>query len=265
MNKSSYVNWFLGIGCLVLFASCKDGNENEDVLPSCTDVHWNYDNATEDGPDHWGNLCVDYTDCSGTVQSPVNISSASDDASLESLVEVFGNSTTHIVNNGHTIQFNTDAGTTLTYKGVTYNLLQFHTHTPSEHTVNGESYDMEVHFVHKNESTGKLAVIGVLVNEGADNAFLNHFIHHLPATADAKYDDAALSFNIADFLPSSKNYFTYGGSLTTPPCSEIVTWLVLETPVEASHAQIEDFHALEHSNNRPVQDLHGRTIKRFHM
>lgn len=263
MKKALYLHLLFSAGCLFLISSCGDGNDP--VLPSCTDVHWNYDNGTEEGPDHWGGLCVDYTDCSGSIQSPVNIAGASDDASLESLDEVFGTTGTHIVNNGHTIQFNTDAGTSLTYEGVTYKLLQFHTHTPSEHTVNGVFYDMEVHFVHKNDATGKLAVIGVLVNEGTENDFLEHFVHHLPPTEDAKYDDAALTFSIADFLPANKNYFTYGGSLTTPPCSEIVTWLVLESPVEASHEQIEDFHALEHTNNRPVQDLHGRAIKHFHM
>lgn len=262
MKKSLYLNLILGISFSFVAASCKN---DEPELPACTDIHWNYDNATEEGPNHWGELCVDYTDCSGTVQSPVNIAGANDDPALASLIEAFGSTGTHIVNNGHTIQFNTDAGTSLTYDGVTYNLLQFHTHTPSEHTINGVSYDMEVHFVHKNETTGKLAVIGVLVNEGAENSFLGHFVEHLPATENAEYNDATLTYNIADFLPASKNYFTYGGSLTTPPCSEIVTWLVLETPVEASHEQIEDFHALEHSNNRPVQELQGRTIKRYHM
>lgn len=262
MKKLLFPNLLLCLGSFFLFSSCK---ENEPDLPSCTDIHWNYDNSTEEGPDHWGELCVDYTECGGAVQSPVNIAGANDDASLKALEEVFSNTGTHIVNNGHTIQFNADAGTMLTYGGVTYNLLQFHTHTPSEHTVNGVSYPMEVHFVHKNDATGQLSVIGVLVSEGADNAFLEQFLHHLPATADAKYDDAALVYSIEDFMPANKSYFTYNGSLTTPPCSEIVTWLVLETPVEASHEQIEEIHALEHSNNRPVQDLHGRTLKRYHM
>lgn len=242
-----------------LVTACK----NDEELPSCVDVHWNYDGSSAEGPQSWGELCVDYTPCSGTSQSPVNIAGATDDISLKALDETFGTSSTHIVNNGHTIQFNSDAGTKLTFGGEVYELLQFHTHTPSEHTINGVSFPLEIHFVHKNAATGKLAVIGVLVKEGAENAFLKHFGDHLPATEDAKFDDGALTFSIADFLPTNKSYFTYGGSLTTPPCSEIVSWVVLENPVEATHAQIEDFHELEHSNNRPIQLLNGRTIKHF--
>jgi carbonic anhydrase len=120
---------------------------------------------------------------------------------------------------------------------------------------------MEMHFVHKNDATGKLAVIGVFVEEGAENSILSHLVDHLPATKDAVYDDATSTFAASDLLPSDKSYFTYSGSLTTPPCSEIVTWIVMEHPVEASTAQIHDFEALEHENARPVQPLESRTIK----
>ncbi len=243
---------------LILVTSCKDDKKE---LPACTDIHWNYDNSTEDGPSHWGELCVDYTDCAGKAQSPIDIKGATDDASLAALAEAFSPTGTHILNNGHTLQFTADAGTSLTLNGEQFDLLQFHTHTSSEHTVNGASYPMEVHFVHKNAATGKLAVIGVFVKEGAENAFLKSFTGHLPATEDATYDDAGTTFKISDFLPANKSYFTYGGSLTTPPCSEIVTWIVLENPVEATHDQIEAFHALEHTNNRPVLSLNSRTIK----
>lgn len=261
MRKFSFTLVTIFIAALFGLSSCKEDKS----LPSCTGIHWNYDNTTEEGPALWGELCVDYTSCNGTVQSPVDIAGAQDDAALTALSQAFGASGTHAVNNGHTIQFNTDEGTSLTLDGQTFKLIQFHVHTPSEHTVNGVSFPMELHFVHKNETTGKLAVIGVLVKEGAENDFLKPLVEHLPAATDEKYDDATEQFNIADFLPSNKSYFTYGGSLTTPPCSEIVTWLVMENSVEASHAQIEDFHNLEHSNNRPIQLLNGRSIKHFHI
>ena len=251
---------------LLLFAvfllsaeACKD-YDGGDPLPSCDGVHWEYEGV--DGPDYWSELCVDYVDCGGEVQSPINLTGAVDDASLGEIARTYAATATHIVNNGHTLQFNCDAGSSITVNGETYKLLQFHSHTHSEHLVNGASYPLELHFVHKNETSGKLAVIGVFVKEGAENAFLKGFMDHLPAAKDATYDDAG-TYNAADFFPAGKSYFTYAGSLTTPPCSEIVTWTVMETPVEASADQIHHFETIEHENARPVQPLHGRTIKRF--
>ena len=243
---------------LLSLTACKD-DKPQDGLPSCDGVHWEY--TGDDGPEHWKELCVDYTTCGGPAQSPINIANAQNDNTLVAIGEHFVASTTHAVNNGHTVQFNCDAGSEITVGGETYKLLQYHFHTHSEHVVNGVAYPMEVHFVHKNEATGKLAVIGVFFKEGAENHFLQPFIDHLPAVKDAKYDDDNLSFTVSDCLPSNRSYFTYGGSLTTPPCSEIVTWLVMENPVEASHEQIEAFHQIEHDNARPVQELSGRALK----
>lgn len=242
-------------GFLLLSAvSCKDDKE----LPSCEGVTYEYEG--ENGPEHWSELCVDYTDCGGKVQSPIDIKGAVDDAALPLIPQSYTSTATHIVNKGHTIQFNFDSGSSIVVNGETYDLLQFHSHTHSEHTVNGVAAPMEIHFVHKNATTGKLAVIGVLIEEGAENAVLKNFVDHLPATKDATYE-AAGTFNALDLMPSDKSYFTYAGSLTTPPCSEIVTWIVMEHPIEASAAQIHDFEALEHENARPVQALEGRAIK----
>lgn len=241
---------------LLLFTvSC---GENETPLPSCTGVEFEYEGSN--GPEYWSELCVDYTPCGGKVQSPINITGAVDDAALTDIPQTYASTATHIVNKGHTIQFNFDAGSSIVVNGETYDLLQFHTHTHSEHEIGGTHAPMEMHFVHKNAATGKLAVIGVLVEEGAENAHLSHFVDHLPATKDATYE-AADTFSALDFMPSDKSYFTYAGSLTTPPCSEIVTWIVMEHAIEASTAQIHDFEALEHENARPVQALEGRTIK----
>lgn len=248
---------FLGSFFLLSLTACKD--DKDPGLPSCDGVHWEY--SGDDGPEHWQELCVDYTTCGGPAQSPINIANAQDDNTLAAIGENFASSTTHAINNGHTVQFNCDAGSEITVGGQVYKLLQYHFHTHSEHVVNGVAYPMEVHFVHKNEASGKLAVVGVFFKEGAENQFLAPFIAHLPAQKDATFDDNALTFNVADCLPANRSYFTYGGSLTTPPCSEIVTWLVMENPVEASHEQIDAFHAVEHDNARPTQDLNGRALK----
>ena len=244
--------------CLLLGSACKgDG----DYLPSCEGVEFEYEGV--DGPEHWSMLCVDYTDCGGKVQSPINIAGAVTDPTLPAIPQTYIATATHIVNKGHTLQFNFDAGSSITVNGEKYTLLQCHTHTHSEHTVNGLAAPMEIHFVHKNEATGKLAVIGVFVEEGTENAVLKHVVDHLPTTKDATYEDAATTFTASDFMPSDKSYFTYAGSLTTPPCSEIVTWIVMEHHIEASTAQIHDFEKLEHENARPVQPIEGRTI-RYH-
>lgn len=243
-------------GLLTLNTAC-NGTDDK-TLPSCDGVHYEYEGA--DGPDHWKDLCVDYTPCGGKVQSPVNLTGATTDVTLTDIPKTYGSSAVHIVNKGHTIQFNYDAGSSIVIGGETYDLLQFHTHTHSEHTLNGASAPMEIHFVHKNAATGKLAVIGVFVEEGAENPVLAKFVHHLPATTDATYDDATTTYAAADMLPSDPSYFRYAGSLTTPPCSEIVTWTVMEHHIEATAEQIHDFEALEHENNRPVQPLEGRTI-----
>jgi carbonic anhydrase len=245
-------------GCLLLMStSCKKTTTTAVVLPSCTGQHFEYEGA--DGPDHWKELCVDWTPCGGKVQSPVNLTSAIYDPSSADIAQTYTTTATNIVNNGHTIQFNYDAGSSIVVNGDTYNLLQFHTHTHSEHTLNGKSYPMEIHFVHKNTTTGKLAVIGVLVEEGAENDVLKHLVDHLPANANDTYT-ASDVFNAADLFPHDKSYFTYSGSLTTPPCSEIVTWMVMEHPIEASTAQIHDFETLEHENFRPIQAIEGRAI-----
>ena len=242
--------------------SCKDydGGDEQTVPTVCTDVHWTYEG--DEGPAHWDDLCLGFNACAGASQSPVNIEQSTPNANLASILKNYHSSSVHILNNGHTEQFNYDGGSSIVFGGETYDLLQFHFHTPSEHRVNGISYPMEVHLVHKNAATGKLAVIGILFEEGAENELLKKFTAHLPANKDEKYE-AADTYDVADLLPSSDGYYTYAGSLTTPPCSEIVTWLVLKNHVIASVEQIHKIEEYEHENNRPIQDLHGRTVWSF--
>ncbi len=247
---------------MTLFSNCKNYDGGDHIIPTeCTDIHWTYEG--DEGPAHWDDLCLGYNACAGSSQSPVNIEQPIADANLADIVENYNNSTVHILNNGHTQQFNYNDGSDITVNGEKYSLLQFHFHTPSEHRVNGISYPMEVHLVHKNATTGKLAVIGILFEEGAENELLKKFIAHLPADKNETYDDATTTYDIASLLPSGHGYYTYAGSLTTPPCSEIVTWLVLKDHVIASVEQIHQIETLEHENNRPIQELHGRVVKSF--
>jgi carbonic anhydrase len=250
----------LFVALVMLNASCKS---DEKTIPTdCTGLHWTYD-SSEEGPAHWNDICTGYSDCKGTTQSPINIANATADASLAAITKTYNKSAIHILNNGHTQYFTYDSTSSISYGGTAYSLLQFHTHTPSEHTIDGKSFPLEIHFVHKNAATGKLAVIGVMFSEGAENAILAKFVGKLPTTTDGKYDLTTDTYNASDLLPTATGYYTYAGSLTTPPCSEIVTWLVLKTPMTASAAQIAAFKAVESINNRPVQSLNGRTLKAF--
>ena len=140
--------------------------------------------------------------------------------------------------------------------GTRFELEQFHFHHPSEHTLDGAHYPLEVHFVHHGP-TGALLVLGVLVTEGAPNPALRVLFDHLPHGHDA----TRLSIDPELLIPADRHYLTYDGSLTTPPCTEGVTWIVLATPITASAAQIQAFSALFPHNNRPVMPLHGRRLR----
>lgn len=234
---------------------------DEAVLPSCEGVHWEYEGM--DGPEFWAELCSDYTTCGGTVQSPVSLKNYKLDQSLETLNISTVTTKTKVENNGHTLVFSVESGSTFEVNGQTFNLIQFHTHTPSEHSLTGfNNLPMELHFVHQNPINGNLAVVGVLVMYGKSNRLFTEIQNNLPKS---KGDSLVLDyqFDPGSLLPSLNSYFTYNGSLTTPPCSEIVTWFVMESPIEASISQIEKFREIEMENNRPLQNLGKRTVYYF--
>ncbi len=220
--------------------------------------HWGYEG--EAGPKHWGEIKADYHICgSGTHQSPVNIENVALTESLEKLEIVYQKSEKmSMLNNGHTVQCNYPEGSYLQIGSKKYHLLQFHFHTPSEHTLEGESSPMEVHLVHRSKS-GELAVIGIFFKVGEHNPFLRKVIPHFPKKI--KSTEKKKSLDIRKLLPSNLSYFTYSGSLTTPPCSEGVRWIVLQTPLEASEKQIAKLHKIMGKNARPTQDLKGRVIQ----
>ena len=220
-------------------------------------VHWGYEG--EGGPDNWGCLQSEYAKCSsGERQSPIGIS-LTNKAKLDAIYLNYYPAPLKIINNGHTIQINCKNGSTVSLGNKKYELLQFHFHNPSEHKVNGQSYCMEAHFVHKGED-GKLAVIGVMMEEGKGNDFITTLWNNLPKDTGKEHAVTDVRINANQFFPKNMDYYTYAGSLTTPPCSEIVTWIVLKTPVQVSKPQIEKFTALFKKSARPIQPQHGRTV-----
>ncbi len=249
----------------IFILSCsndKDTEKKEEVTEDvkkefdCDNFHWGYEG--DEAAVNWANC---YSDCGGKSQSPVNISGVVEDTELLPFETDYEQVATLLANNGHSLQFEYPVGSALTFKGEKYDLLQFHFHTGSEHTVEGKQYPMEVHLVHQNTSTGNILVVGVLYTEGNENSFLQKFIDNLPAKDKVYKSENQINAN--ELLPENEAYYTYQGSLTTPPCSEIVTWVVMQEPVEASAEQIEKMHKVMHNNFRPVQELNGREIKSF--
>lgn len=220
-------------------------------------AHWEYEG--KHGPAAWGEMDSGFATCKlGKEQSPIDIRNAQKGA-LAPLAFGYTPSGAEVVNNGHTIQVNlTDAGV-LTLDGVPYKLVQFHFHTPSEERINGKTYPMVAHLVHKN-ADGKLAVVGIMLKEGKPNTALKAVFDNLPHTEGAKKTLEG-NFNVADMLPVEQGYYKYIGSLTTPPCSEGVRWQVLKQPIEVSKAQINAFRKLYKLNARPVQPLNGRKVE----
>ena len=219
-------------------------------------AHWGYEGAL--GPEHWGSLDPGFVACAnGREQSPIDLSGA-ESAQLPPIVFDYAPSPISILNNGHTIQVNYQAGSGMAVEGTRYELSQFHFHHRSEHTVDGAGSPLEMHLVHVG-ADGALAVVGVFLEEGAPNEALAPVWRQLPAAAGP----AAVvegSVDAAALLPERRTTWRYAGSLTTPPCSEGVSWFVMTEPVTASGEQIEAFRAIFPVNNRPVQPLGSRRL-----
>lgn len=215
---------------------------------------WSYEGAS--GPESWGALGFPLCGQEGKNQSPVALSRAAA-LVLDPLQVNYRGATLSVVNNGHTIQVNQGPGSGLAIGGQHYDLAQFHFHGPSEHTKDGQSFPMEVHLVHKS-ADGTLAVIGILIKIGQQNPSLSA-IWKLPRQAGEEIPGHS-SFNVSQLLPADLTYYHYKGSLTTPPCSENVNWFVLQTPIELSQEQFDQYRSIFAKNNRPVQPLNGRIL-----
>ncbi|MFZ6654075.1 carbonic anhydrase [Undibacterium sp. TJN19] len=219
--------------------------------------HWSYDGKT--APAHWSELDEANSACKlSKEQSPIDIiDSATKKAALPALEFKYAGGAAEVINNGHTIQVNLPAGSSLKAGDFEANLLQFHFHTPSEEKINGKNYPMVAHFVHKTVD-GKLAVVAVLFKTGKENTALAPVFAALPQ--EGKPTPLA-SFDPAGVIPANHAYYKFAGSLTTPPCSDGVRWQVLKEPVELSKAQVAAFHNLYKMNARPVQPLNGRVVE----
>lgn len=228
---------------------------------------WSYTGKT--GADFWGELDSKFQTCNlGQAQSPINIDNSihtdsSVNSNLGNLVLNYQDTPLKIVNNGRTIRVDYQPGSNLILDGTTYELLQFHFHQPSEHLISGQALDMEAHFVHQNQDSGDLVVLAVLMSKGKINQALDRVWDKIPY-GDRFEEASDLIINASNLLPENVNrYYRYQGSLTTPPCSEIVTWLVLKQLIEISELQIKRFLEIVGTNARPIQALNNRTLSEF--
>ena len=225
--------------------------------PAAHAAHWDY--AGSGGPETWGQLKPEFSKCTnGTRQSPIDIRDGIK-VELDPVRFDYKPSGFRVVDDGHTVQVNVGAGNSIEVLGRRYELLQFHFHRPSEERVNGKQFDMVVHLVHK-DLEGRLAVVAVLLDRGAAQGVVQSVWNNLPLEKGDEVP-ARTTLNLNDLLPPERSYFTYMGSLTTPPCSEGVLWMVMKQPVPISAEQIGIFARLYPMNARPIQSASGRLIK----
>lgn len=219
---------------------------------------WAYEG--EFGPPKWSGVDPAFRTCgAGKRQSPINIETR--DAEKGGLKPIAFNwyaGPAEIVNTGHTIQVNLVNSGSARFDGLEYRLVQFHFHTPSEEKIDSMAQHMVAHFVHR-AGDSKLAVVAVLFKLGKENPTLKPVFENLPPKKGQTF--ALKEFNPADLIPADPTYFAYGGSLTTPPCTEDVKWQVMRTPIEISYAQLAAFKKLYKMNARPTQPLNGRRVQ----
>jgi carbonic anhydrase len=232
------------------------------------EVHWGYEE--ENGPARWGAMKTDWQLCAnGREQSPIDLASAveSDLPEIsvhrlsEHAVEVLNqNDVLEELDNGHTVQVNALLPDALEIDGKSYSLQQFHFHSPSEHTVDGKHFPMEIHFVNK-AGDGSLAVLGILVSEGGENPAIASLWESLPEShGDTTRATLPESFAESLLTNADAGFFHYSGSLTTPPCTEGVRWMIKRAPTKLSAAQIQRFQSIYDHNNRPTNPLNDRDL-----
>lgn len=234
-------------------------------------TQWDHEIGGDIGPENWGSLAPEFELCAtGQMQSPINIESADCPSGtrgrgfrsrgrLPRLKTRYQTVSYDAVDNGHTVQVNFPEGSFMKARGKRFKLLQFHYHTGSEHTIDEQQFPLELHLVHQTDS-GKLGVIGVMVEPGAPNETLAKVLDNLPEPG-ATLTNSNVQINATGILPESLAYYKYSGSLTTPPCTEGVAWHVLSTPITASQAQLDAFQGIYGDTFRPVQPTNGRRIR----
>ena len=248
------------VGSLIFSLSCSSDDQASSAK-SETSAHWSYHG--EEGPESWGELAAEYATCaSGASQSPIDLAVATI-VELPDLQINYVAGEVSVADNGHTVQASVtaDAGasdsSSIIVDGTEFTLLQMHFHTPSEHTVNGVFAPAEAHFVHRSES-GELAVIGVMLVQGpSDNSAWSAFTETLSVGEE---QSVTTTLDWPSMLPNEALTIRYAGSLTTPPCTEGVRWIVMNAPVELSASQLDAFKDAHDGNHRPVQPLNDREV-----
>ena len=247
--------WLVGVAALLVF--CSICVHYAAMAQEQAEHEWGYSGS--EGPAHWGELSPEFAECkTGHRQSPVNIAGAQS-ADLPAIQFEYKPTALHIINNGHTIEINYAPGSSMRVGDKRYELKQFHFHHPSEETIRSKRFPLEVHLVHS-DASGHLAVVSVLLEEGSANRLVEALWGVAPKKAGPEKADEHLQINAADLLPADRSYFTFDGSLTTPPCTEGVTWFVLRTPVAISNKQVTTFAEIYPYDERPTQSLNGRTV-----
>ncbi len=222
-----------------------------------TTMHWSYEG--DDGPLRWGKLNPMYAKCDiGERQSPIDIRDGLR-VDLNPVTFDYKPSRFNVIDNGHTIQVSVGPGNYISLLGHIYELVQFHFHKPSEERINGKSFEMVVHLVHK-DGDGKVAVVAVLLERGKAQSLIQSVWNNLPLERNDPVQPL-VTMDVSQLLPQQRDYYTYMGSLTTPPCTEGVLWIVMKQPVEISPEQLAIFSRLYPMNARPVQRTAGRVIK----
>ena len=219
--------------------------------------HWGY--VGEEGPVHWAELAPEFGLCSsGKNQSPINLVNFIE-AELPDIEFKYTSEASEILNNGHSVQANFAPGSAISIEGNTFELKQVHFHTPSENQIDGKSFPMEAHFVHV-DGKGNLAVIALFFEIGQANEAMAALWSQMPDKAGEKLQLSS-KVKASDLLPKNRAYYRFNGSLTTPPCTEGVWWLVMKNVVSASKEQVDQFsRVMEHPNNRPVQPINARPV-----
>jgi len=227
------------------------------AAPKGAKAHWGY--AGEGAPDRWGELGPENRLCAiGTRQTPIDIRDTLK-VDLEPIQFEYRASSFSVIDTGHSIQVNVEPGNFLSLGQRRYELQQFHFHKPGEERINGRGYELSAHLVHKDDA-GRLAVLALLMERGSDQAQVQQVLNHLPLEKhEASVGSAPME--LAQLLPAERGYYTFMGSLTTPPCSENVLWLVMRQPLTVGAQQLGIFAKLYPMNARPVQPAGGRIVK----
>ena len=259
------------ISSIIILNACTQENTTvapePELTPQSHVVHWGYEGA--EGPPNWADLDNNFSACrDGTEQSPIDLTNAT--TVVESTIErrlgqtvltgVQRATVMDIVDNGHTIQVTNDVPLSLELDGDVFELVQYHFHAPSEHTVDGKHAPLEAHFVHKS-ADGNLAVIGILVEEGSHDPMWEPVLSQLPDGPNDKRHIENLNLDMNELRPLPKRYYRYEGSLTTPPCTEGVHWIVMAGQRQISAEQMAAITSHLHKNNRPVQPLGARSLR----